>query len=202
MELNDFKETWKNENNKILNRLEINENRLNEITVQNSKNKYDKFISISIIGRNLALLYFIISIWFASKAFNDVFYSIPAIIGGFAMLFSFFQHITLKRANYNTMSIIELQKTIQRFRIHTSKYAKFDKGIVALWFLTISPIYLKLYFRISIFSNPNHFFIFILIIVSCVLLLKIFPFDIYKKWDIELNEAETKLNEILNYEKE
>tara|TARA_R110002167_G_C12325229_1_gene619536 strand:- start:11 stop:619 length:609 start_codon:yes stop_codon:yes gene_type:complete len=202
MELNDLKEIWKTEHKNLLNRVEINEKRVNEITVQNSKNKFEKYISISIIGRNLALLYFIISIWFASKVFNDMFYSIPAIIGGFAMLFSFFQHISLKKANYNTMSIVELQKTIQKFRIHTSKYAKFDKGIVALWLLTLSPIYLKLSFKISIFSNQNHFFIFMLTIVSLGLLVKIFPFDIYKKWNLELNEAETKLNEIIDYEKE
>ena len=100
------------------------------------------------------------------------------------------------------MSIIELQKTIQKFRIHTSKYAKFDRGIVALWLLTLSPIYLKLFFTISIFTNQSHFYIFMLIIISVGLLIKIFPFDIYKKWDLELNEAETKLNEILDYEKE
>ena len=100
------------------------------------------------------------------------------------------------------MSIIELQKTIQKFRIHTSKYAKFDKGIVAFWFLTLSPIYLKLFFKISIFSSQSHFYIFTLTIVSIGLLIKIFPFNIYKKWDIELSDAESKLNEILDYEKE
>ena len=202
MDLNDLKEIWKTEHKNLLNRLEINENRLNEITVQNSKNKLEKYVNISIIGRNLALLYFIISIWFASKVLNEIYYSIPAIIGGIAMLFSFFQHISLKKTNYNSMSIIELQKTIQKFRIHTSKYAKFDKGIVALWLLTLSPIYLKLFFKISIFSNQSHFYIFMLIIVSIGLLIKIFPFDIYKKWDLELNDAEIKLNEILDYEKE
>ena len=41
-----------------------------------------------------------------------------------------------------------------------------------------------------------------LTIVSLGLLVKIFPFDIYKKWNLELNEAETKLNEIIDYEKE
>lgn len=202
MDLNDLKEIWKTEHKNLLNRVEINEKRLNEITVLNSKNKFETYINISIIGRNLALLYFIISIWFASKVLNEICYSIPAIIGGIAMLFSFFQHISLKKANYDSMSIIELQKTIQKFRIHTSKYAKFDKGIVALWYLTISPIYLKLYFKISIFSNQNHFDIFMLITVGAALLMIFFPFDIYKKLYSELYDAETKLNEILEYEKE
>jgi hypothetical protein len=200
MELNELKEIWQNEQNKLLTRLEINEKRVNEITVHNSKNKLEKYINISIIGRNLALLYFIISIWFASKVLNDLLYSLPAIFGGLAMLFSFFQHISLKKANYSSMNIVELQKTIHKFRIHTLKYSKFDKGIVGLWLLTLSPIYLKLFFKISIFSNQNHFVIFILITIGISLLVKIFPFDIYKKWDLELNEAEIKLNEIKDFE--
>jgi hypothetical protein len=200
MELNELKEIWQNEQNKLLTRLEINEKRVNEITVHNSKNKLEKYINISIIGRNLALLYFIISIWFASKVLNDLLYSLPAIFGGLAMLFSFFQHISLKKANYSSMNIVELQKTIHKFRIHTLKYSKFYKGIVGLWLLTLSPIYLKLFFKISIFSNQNHFVIFILITIGISLLVKIFPFDIYKKWDLELNEAEIKLNEIKDFE--
>jgi uncharacterized membrane protein len=96
--------------------------------------------------------------------------------------------------------IVELQKSIEKFRIHTLKHSKFDKGIVALWLLTLSPIYLKLFFSISIFSNQNHFILFILIIVALGILVKIFPFDIYKKWDLELSEAETKLNEIKEFE--
>jgi|TARA_B110001469_G_C9602661_1_gene299463 hypothetical protein len=200
MELNELKEIWQNEQNKLLTRLEINEKRVNEITVHNSKNKLEKYINISIVGRNLALLYFIISIWFASKVLNDLLYSLPAIFGGLAMLFSFFQHISLKKANYSSMNIVELQKTIHKFRIHTLKYSKFDKGIVGLWLLTLSPIYLKLFFKISIFSNQNHFVIFILITIGISLLVKIFPFDIYKKWDLELNEAEIKLNEIKDFE--
>ena len=202
MELNELKEIWQNEQNKLLTRIEINEKRVNEITVHNSKNKLEKYINISIVGRNLALVYFIISIWFASKVLNELLYSLPAIIGGLAMLFSFFQHITLKKANYSSMNIVELQKSIEKFRIHTLKYSKFDKGIVGLWLLTLSPIYLKLFFNISIFSNQNHFFIFLLVTIAISIFIKIFPFDIYKKWDLELNEAESKLNEIKEFEVE
>ncbi len=202
MEINELKDIWQNEQKKLITRIEINEKRVNEITVLNSKNKLEQYITISIIGRNLALLYFMISIWFASKALNDLFYSLPAIIGGLAMLFSFFQHISLKKANYSSMNIIELQKSIEKFRIHTLKHAKFDKGIVILWLLTLSPIYLKLFFNISIFSNLNHLIIFLLITITLGVFIKIFPFDIYKKWDAELNDAEIKLNEIYEYELE
>ncbi len=200
MELNELKEIWKTEQKTLVSRIELNEKRINEITIQNSKNKLEKYLSISIIGRNLALLYCLISIWFASKLLNDLSYSLPALIGGIAMLFSFFQHLSLKKANYSSMSIIELQKTIHKFRLHTLKYSKFDIGIVALWFLTLTPIFLKLSFRVSIFSNQNHFIIFILVIIGILLFLKKFPLDIYKKWDTELTEVEVKLNQIKDFE--
>lgn len=202
MELNELKAIWKEEQKQIISRIEINEKRIDEITILSSKNKLEKFISISIVGRNLALLYFIISICFAFTMLNDLLYSVPAIIGGFAMLFSFFQHLPLKKEKYSSMNIIELQKTINKFRIHSLKHSKFDIGIVALWLITLTPIYLRLFLKISIFSNSIHFIIFVLIILSIILLIKTFPFDIYKKWDLELNEAENKLNTIKNFELE
>ena len=41
MELNELKEIWQNEQKKLLTRLEINEKRVDEITVHNSKNKLE-----------------------------------------------------------------------------------------------------------------------------------------------------------------
>ncbi|WP_224484025.1 hypothetical protein [Robertkochia aurantiaca] len=202
MDLNEFKKMWVETNADISNRLEINENRLNQITINHSKNKLEKYMNISILGRNLALVYFGISIFFAVKVFDDLAYSVPAIMGGLAMLFSFFQHLSLKKVNYSTMNIVELQKTIENFRIHTLKFSKFDKGIVAFWIITLIPVYLKLYFHISIYSNQDYLLIFILSIVSVSFLIRLIPFDAYKKWDSELKEAESKLNELIEFEKE
>ena len=118
MELSELREMWKTENKNLNDRIQINEKRLNELTLKTSKDKLNKYINISIIGRNITFLYVAISIFMASKVMNELYYSIPAIIGGLAMLLSFFQHLSLKKVDYNSMSIVELQKTLQKFRIH------------------------------------------------------------------------------------
>ena len=200
MELNELKDIWQNEQNKLLTRLEINEKRVSEITIQNSKSKIEEYMNTSILGRNLALLYAVISISLASIVRNDLLYSLPAFIAGIAMIYSFIQHISLKKEDFSSMNIIELQKTINSFQIHTLKYSKFDTGIVALWFLTSIPILIKILFKFSVFSNTIALLIFILF--SVILLLKLFSLDIYKQWDLELNTAKIKLNEIQKFELE
>lgn len=200
MELNELKDIWQNEQNKLLTRLEINEKRVSEITIQNSKSKIEEYMNTSILGRNLALLYAVISISLASIVSNDLLYSLPAFVAGIAMIYSFIQHISLKKEDFSSMNIIELQKTINSFQIHTLKYSKFDTGIVALWFLTSIPILIKILFKFSVFSNTIALLIFIFF--SVILLLKLFSLDIYKKWDLELNTAKIKLNEIQKFELE
>lgn len=200
MEIDELKDIWKNEQEKLIDRIEINEKRINEITIQNSKNKIEEYMNTSILGRNLALLYAVISISLASIVRNDLLYSLPAFIAGIAMIYSFIQHISLKKEDFSSMNIIELQKTINSFQIHTLKYSKFDTGIVALWLLTSIPILIKILFKFSIFSNTIAFLIFIFF--SVILLLKLFSLDIYKKWDLELNTAKIKLNEIQKFELE
>jgi len=202
-EFKEFKEVWKKEQNELISRIEVNEKKISGLEFEKSKNEFDKYINISIMGRNFALIYFMISILLASKLFNDVLYSIPAFIGGFAMLFSFFQHLPLKKPNYSLMTIIELQKTISSFRIHTLKYSKFDKGIVYIWLFTLIPIFLKLIFKISLFNHLNQLIIFYSIsIIGIMIIIKLFPNDIYKKWDLELKNAEKQLNEIRKFELE
>jgi hypothetical protein len=200
MEIDELKEIWKNEQEKLIGRIEINEKRINEITIQNSKSKIGEYMNTSILGRNLALLYAVISISLASIVRNDLLYSLPAFIAGIAMIYSFIQHISLKKEDFSSMNIIELQKTINNFQIHTLKYSKFDIGIVALWLLTSIPILIKILFKFSVFSNTIAFLIFIFF--SVILLLKLFSLDIYKKWDLELNTAKIKLNEIQKFELE
>ncbi|MFN9999284.1 MAG: hypothetical protein ACK52X_06660, partial [bacterium] len=142
MELDDLKNIWLKEKMELESRIVLNENLVKELTFK-SKSSFDKLIKTAILGRNLALVYMIISIILASKVFYEFEYSIPALIGAGAMLFSFFQHISLKRPDFNKMSTIELQKAICQFRIHTSKFSKYDISIVCLWFLTVVPIYFK-----------------------------------------------------------
>jgi hypothetical protein len=195
MELDDLKNIWLKEKMELESRIVLNENLVKELTFK-SKSSFDKLIKTAILGRNLALVYMIISIILASKVFYEFEYSIPALIGAGAMLFSFFQHISLKRPDFNKMSTIELQKAICQFRIHTSKFSKYDISIVCLWFLTVVPIYFKYILNMNIPLLPLYS-----IIISLIVLTLLFSKYIYTKWDKQLEENEQQLNQIIEFEK-
>jgi hypothetical protein len=200
MEVNELKEIWKKDQEKLIERIEVNEKRINEITIQNSKSKLEEYMNISIKGRNIALLYAALSLTLAWKVKEELVYSLPAVIAAVAMVLSFFQHLPLKKADYSLMNIIDLQSTIYKFQVHILKYSKFDMGIVALWLLTSIPILLKIIFKLAIFSNFIALGVFILF--GTIVLLKMFSTDIYKKWDKELMEAQSRLNDIQEFELE
>lgn len=196
MELDDLKNIWSKEKQELENRLVINEELVKELTLDKSRSSFDKLIKTAILGRNLTLVYMIISIISATKVFYEFEYSIPAFIGAGAMLFSFYQHISLKMPDYSKMNTVELQKTICQFRIHTSKYSKYDISIVILWILTLMHIFFKFILKIHISLFPLFSIITLLIVLTLV-----FSKYIYKKWDKQLEESEEQLNQILEFEK-
>ena len=201
MELDDLKTIWLKEKVELESKIILNHNLVKELILNKSKNSFDRLISISILGRNLALVYMLISLFLASKVLYELQYSIPAFIGAAAMLFSFFQHISLVKPDYLKMSTIELQKNIARFRLHTSKYSKYDISIVCIWVLTVVPILFKYFSKYFPFIVIQPIFFgsyYILLIV----LLTVFPIFLYKKIDKELEESERQLDQIIEFEKD
>jgi len=201
MELDDLKTIWLREKMELESKIILNHNLVKELIFNKSKNSFDKLIRISIIGRNLALVYMLISLFLASTVLNEIQYSIPAFIGAAAMLFSFFQHISLVKPDYLKMSTIELQKNISRFRVHTSKYSKYDISIVCIWFLTVLPIcfkYFSKYFPF-IFTQPIFIYSYYFLLIFLLIILPIFH---YKKIDKELEESERQLDQIIEFEKD
>jgi len=201
MELDDLKTIWLREKMELESKIILNHNLVKELIFNKSKNSFDKLIRISIIGRNLALVYMLISLFLASTVLNEIQYSIPAFIGAAAMLFSFFQHISLVKPDYLKMSTIELQKNISRFRVHTSKYSKYDISIVCIWFLTVLPIcfkYFSKYFPF-IFTQPIFIYSYYFLLIFLLIILPIFH---YKKIDKELEESERQLDQLIEFEKD
>jgi hypothetical protein len=148
------------------------------------------------MGRNLALVYTSISIISALKVFYDFEYSVPAFIGAGAMLLSFFQHLALEKPNYSLMNTVEFQKAVCRFRIHTTKYAKYDISIVSLWFLTLIPICFKYFLQIE----PSILELFG-VVASAIASTAVCSIYVYKKWDKQLQENEEQLNRLIEFEK-
>lgn len=196
MELDDLKGIWLKEKKEMEGRIAINEALINKMNLDSSKGSFDKLLTTAILGRNLALVYMTISLFFVVKEFYNYEYSLPALIGAIAMLFSFIQHWSLKRFDFCTMSTVELHKAICEFRIHTLRHAHYDTAVVCLWLLTLLPISAK--FHLFNFSNVLLCGVIILMIVLALLYSK----GIYKNWDIQLRENEFQLTRIMEFENE
>lgn len=198
MELNELKSFWQSDKQKLEARIEANEKLLQKLGTEKVITQFDNMLKMSVLGRNLALVYGLLSVIKGVYAFNEfVIYSIPCILGGLAMFGSFIAHLAIKKPNYQALSTADLQKSIVQFRLHTAKMFKYDMGVVLVWFLTLAPLYFKETLKISIYSNPTLLLSLLLLIIVSAVLSKF----IYKKIDNQLKESEEQLNGVLVFEK-
>ena len=201
MELDELKNLWKEHDKKLEDRIKLNEKILNKMNMDKAVGEFDKLISKSIIGRNLALVYCAIYLIWVSVIIEELEFSIPAIIGSLAMLLSFVDHLSITKPDYSRISLIELQKSICKFRIHTSKTEKYDIAIVLLLFITTTPLYVKFVCKTSIYSNLKYFAIFCLLSVVISILVVALSRKTYATYDQKLKEAESDLEQIIAFEK-
>jgi hypothetical protein len=201
MELDEVKNLWKEENKKLENRIEFNEKFLRKMNIDKAAGEFDKFLKVSILGRNMALIYCAISLVMSSVVIEEIEYSIPGIIGGLTMLWSFIHHLSIEKPDYSNISLIELQKSICKFRIHLSSSAKYDISIVSLWLLTMVPLYLRLGFNIFVYTNPKHLSILCLLSFVVIVLTIVLSRNIYKQNELKLKRSEAYLDEIMEFEK-
>jgi|SRR6478736_4105420 len=201
MELNELKNVWQKEKSDLENRIKLNERWIRELSFDKSKGAFDKFVSTAILGRYLALVYGVISFSIAILLFqllHEYEYGALAFAGGVPMIFSFFQHQSVKKIDFSKTSTIELQKTIYQFRVHIVKHWKHDIAIVCIWMFTLmtslAPMVLIL------FKNQIS-----IVLLFCVVFLQIVWFlsrskKIYYKWNKELKELEIQLSQIIEFE--
>lgn len=201
MELDELKNLWKEDNRKLEVRIELNENLLRKMNMEKAVGEFDTLIKRSILGRNLALVYGSISFLMSAFLISEFEFSIPCIIGGLAMFWSFIDHLSIRKPDYYRIPIIELQKSISKFRIHSSTTAKYDISIVSLWLLTLAPVYIRVIFHKSIYSNMIALSIFIGTSIILIIITIAFSKSIYAKYERVLKKSESYLNEILEFEK-
>ena len=199
MNLDELKNTWKEEDKNLERNIQLNENLLLTMNLENTTGAFNKLLNKSLIGRNLALLYCIISIGTAILIIEEIAYSLPAILGGLAMLWSFVSHLSIEKPNY-TVSLVQLQKTICNFRIHMAANAKYDIAIVAFWLVTLAPIYLKYVYNISLYTNLKALSIFFLISVVALTVMTAVSRKTYKKYDQILKNSEAYLTKLIEFE--
>jgi len=203
MEIDELKNLWEMQNDSLKKRIKLNEKVILKMNLDSAISTFRFFLNISLAGRNLALVYFIISIIVAFNVIDEYYYSVPLFVGGLLMLWSFYHHLAIEKyKKYNDVSIIELQKSIEKFRIHSIKSKHYDFLVVLIWLLTLTPVYLRYKYNFDIYSNQEDLLKVGIILVGGLLLLYLITLWGYKIYDKKLKNSETRLLEIMEFEKE
>ena len=137
MDIEEMKNIWKEDMNALKSKIKINEKKIKELEFNKATTTFDKFLKTSLVGKNLALVYAFISFLLIIKLWQTPFIALILGMGAVAMIFSYFQHSTLKKLDVSRLSLIDLQKEINKFRKHTAQTAVYDLSIVCIWMASI-----------------------------------------------------------------
>ncbi len=200
MELDELKMAWAEETKRLEARVLLNEKAVRDMKVEKMIGQFEKLLGLSLMGRALAFIYFIISVSLAAQVRSEFAYSLPALAAGLAMLLSYISHLSIRKPEYDKISVVELQKKVCEFRLHTASHARYDIAIVNFWLITLVPVSLKAWFNISIYSNLYYTLAF----VGGGILLVIWQLyssrKIYRKYHDELTAVESELSTISGFE--
>jgi hypothetical protein len=198
MDIDEMKNIWKEDMNALESRIQINEKKIKELEFNKATTTFDKFLKISLAGKNMALVYALISFLLIIKLWQTPFIALIVGIGSAAMIFSYFQHSTLKKLDVTRLSLIDLQKEINKFRKHTAQTAVYDLSIVFIWMATIGIGLYQLISKSDIAYNLKTGAIISIITLLWFSLSYFGSKRIYRGIDIELTKSE---NELKNYQK-
>lgn len=201
MNIDDIKSIWKQDMNMIEDRVRVNEEKIKELELHKATSTFDKFLKISLAGKNMALIYALVSIFLMYKVWDASFYAVIVGLGAIAMIFSYFQHSPLKKLDLGNLSIIDLQKEIYRFRMHTARTAIYDLTIVGIWMATAGIGFYQFTLGEADILNLTK----IIGIGSAILIWFAIAYfgskHIYKDIDGKLKESEDELKKITNYQR-
>ena len=200
MNIDDIKNIWQEDMNQLERRVRVNEEKVKNLTFNKAKNTFDILLKISILGKNLALVYTMISLGLIYFVWESPAYIVMLVTASGLMLFSFFQHRLLKKIDYASLSILELQKEINKFRIHTARTAIFDVIIVIIWLIVMGLSFSKVYKGWDVFVQPEEIGGIGTRLVIYTVLIIVFSKFTYKIYNKKLKESENNLRAIEDYE--
>ena len=201
MELDNLREIWQEESKGLEARIAVNESIIRKMNLNKTISEFDVLVKRSLMGRNLALVYCFISVVLAAKAYDDLAYSLPGLLAGGAMLWSFISHLAITRPEYDKISVVALQKLICSFRIHTSANAVYDIAIVSCWLVTTVPLTLRVTQGFAIYSHADSTMLFLGVSAVVIILIVAFSRMGYGQYHQKLQKAEAQLITILEFEK-
>ncbi len=200
MNVDDIKNIWKEDMNTLEQRVSINEEKIKKLEFNKAKTGFDQLLKISLAGKNMALVYAFASLCLIYTVRDSFPYILLLLVASGAMVFSYFQHSVLKKIDYGKLSLIQLQKEITNFRLHTARTAIYDMSIVAIWFAATGLAFAKWRNDFDIFIAPEKIgysvVVYGILLVVMILLSKF----IYKDYDTKLKKYEADLDVLTTYE--
>jgi len=200
MELDELKKIWAAENKKLESRIALNESLIRKMNFDKAISEAEKLFRLSLLGRRLALTYALLSFIAVSRLGVQFAYSIPAFMGTIAMVCSFISHLAIKKPDYENDSVVELQKAICKFRIHSATHAQFDTWIVIGWLIVMIPASLAI-LGVFVYAKPAYFTIFILAGFLVTFTIITVSKKAYRDYDQKLKASEAQLEKIAEFEK-
>ena len=97
MNVDELKNIWKNDMYSLEKRVQINEEKLKNLEFNKAQSSFDKFLKISITGKNMALVYAALSTVMMYVLRESPLYLGLLFVASALMVFSYFQHSTLKK---------------------------------------------------------------------------------------------------------
>ncbi|WP_405605955.1 hypothetical protein [Polaribacter sp. Asnod1-A03] len=200
MNIDEIKTVWKKDMNALESRIKINETKIKELEFNKATTTFDKFLKISLFGKNMALVYALISLLLIIKLWQTPVIAIIVGIGLLSMIFSYFQHSSLKKLDLTNFSLLALQKEISKFRKHTAETAIYDFTIIFIWMTTLGIGIYQLISKNNIIDSFKTG----IVLSTAILFWFVFAYfggkKIYKNIDIELKSSEYELNSLKMYQ--
>ncbi len=206
MELDKLKENWQEKLNEQDKKIAINFTLFKRLTEQNVTSSLDKILTIQKAGTYGALVYSIISFGLGSVFFKEYYYSIPLLIAGFLMLYSFLGHYKqLKRitsTGFDQTAVKDYLKTALLYEDWIQKSKTSDFMIVFFWIASIAPIFLRIFLHKDIYHDSSSLLIFIGVLVIIFIYFKLKAKFIYKDYNKKFDSIKSELKEIEEFENE
>ena len=204
MELEDLKSAWVQYDKKLTQNLKFNEELLRKINLEKSKKEMNTPLTYELISVTISVI-FLLYIAFATIRFSNEFkFLLPGLITSIIVAIWVYNSVSkirlLSNIDYYYSPIVELQKSVNIFKLKYQKYKKFELYSIPAFAIAAFPILGIAMRNFDIYEHPIRF------IVGIVLSLILgYPGQIWiytNLYEKKLKNATNFLDELSRFEKE
>ena len=206
MEIDKLKENWQEKLREQDKKIAINFTLFKSLTEQNVSGSLDKILNIQKLGTYLALVYAAISIGLGLVVFTEYYYSVPLLIAGFLMIYSFLGHYKqlkeITSIGFDQTSVKEYLKTVLSYQDWIQKSKTSDFMITFFWIISTAPICFKYVLHKDIYQDNSTLLLFTGVLAVIFMFITLGANTTYKDYNKKFKGIKNQLEEILEFEKE